>query len=82
MSDYAPPAIIPSGTIILRYSCRTYSVHVPKQLIERGEYREKKAEQGWVYYEFPERNDNLVCAAVVNDDAIIIKTVMIRWQVR
>jgi hypothetical protein len=28
--DYAPPEIIPSGTIVLRYSCRSYSMHVPK----------------------------------------------------
>ena len=28
--DYAPPEIIPSETIILRYSCRSYSMHVPK----------------------------------------------------
>ena len=49
-----------------------------KELIEYGDYIEKMAEHGWVYYEFPEREDNLVCAAVVTNNAIIVTTVMIR----
>ena len=52
-----------------------------KILIESGDYRENKGPHGWIYYDFPERIDNLVCAAVVKDSAIIIKTIMIRWQV-
>jgi len=28
------------------------------------------------------RSDNLVCAAVINDESIIIKTIMINWQLR
>jgi len=53
-----------------------------KKLVELGECREMACQHGWIYYEFPERDDNLMCAAVVNEEAIIIKTLMIRWQVR
>ncbi len=53
-----------------------------KELIELGDYREMKGEHGWIYYKFPERDDNLMCAAVVNKKAMIIKTLMIRWCAR
>lgn len=52
-----------------------------KILIESGEYT-NNGSHGWIYFEFSERVDNLVCAAVVEEDAIIIKTIMIRWQLR
>jgi len=51
-------------------------------LIEKGDYKENSVAQGWIYYNFPEREDNLVCAAIVNEKAVIIKTIMIRWQER
>jgi len=51
-----------------------------KQLIEEGNTQYKDEKQGWVYFEFIHRNDNLVCAAIVNDQAVIIKTIMINWQ--
>ncbi len=53
-----------------------------KILIESGDYKSVEKLYGWIYYDFPERNDNLVCAAIINEKAIIIKTIMIRWQVR
>ncbi len=53
-----------------------------KKLIEFGEYREKECSHGWIYYEFPDRDDNVVCVAFVNQKAIIIKTVMVRWKLR
>jgi len=53
-----------------------------KILIESGEYRKNKDSHGWIYFEFPERDDNLVCAAVIDADAIIVKTIMVRWKER
>ncbi len=53
-----------------------------KKLIESGDYRKKKGSHGWIYFDFPDRVDNLVCAAIVEENAIIIKTIMIQWQVR
>lgn len=53
-----------------------------KALIEQGDYRKKNDGHGWIYYSFRERDDNLLCAAVVDGDSLIIKTIMIRWQLR
>lgn len=53
-----------------------------KKLIELGDYMDVEAGHGWIYYKFSERDDNLMCAAVVMGKAIIIKTLMIRWRVR
>ena len=61
---------------------RTITLPELKKLMEYGEYSEAKTTHGWIYYEFPERDDNMVCAAIVNEKAIIVKTVMIRWQAR
>ena len=53
-----------------------------KILIESGDYKSVEKLCGWIYYDFPERDDNLVCAAIIDERAIIIKTIMIRCQVR
>jgi hypothetical protein len=49
-------------------------------LIEHGEMQFKDGEHGWLFKTYPDRNDNLVCAAIVMNNAIIVKTVMINWQ--
>ncbi len=51
-----------------------------KQLIEEGSVQYKDNQHGWVYFEFISRNDNLVCAAIINEQAVIIKTMMVNWQ--
>lgn len=48
-----------------------------KQLIEEGNVEYKDDKHGWVYFDFANRNDNLVCAAIIHDQTIIIKTIMI-----
>jgi hypothetical protein len=53
-----------------------------KHLIEEGQYREKEASHGWIFHQFESRRDNLVCAAVANEQAIIVKTVMVNWKER
>lgn len=53
-----------------------------KQLIEQGEYRSKSEAHGWIYHHFESRSDNLVCAAVMTAQAVIIKTIMIHWSQR
>jgi len=61
---------------------RNITLNEVKKLIESGEYTEKKELHGWIYYEFPKRDDDLMCAAVLKDESIIIKTIMIHWQLR
>jgi len=53
-----------------------------KRLIEEGQYRTKEASHGWIFHHFESRPDNLVCAAVATEHAIIVKTVMVNWKER
>ena len=53
-----------------------------KRLIEDGQYRAREESHGWIFYHFESRPDNLVCAAVSTDQAIIVKTVMVNWRER
>ncbi len=34
----------------------------------------------WLFKHIDVRSDNLICAAVIEQDAIIVKTVMINWE--
>jgi len=49
-------------------------------LVETGECREKDNRRLWLFKAFPERDDNLLCAAAVLENELVIKTVMIRWE--
>jgi len=33
-------------------------------------------------HDFPDRHDNLVCAAAVEEDRLVIKTIMVGWLLR
>jgi predicted transcriptional regulator len=50
------------------------------KLIEQGDIKDKDSRRKWIYMAFPERADNLVCAAVVLEEAVVVKTVMVRWR--
>jgi len=50
------------------------------ELIETGDIQRKSESHWWFYKDFPGRIDNLVCAAMQKGDALIVKTVMINWQ--
>jgi len=45
-------------------------------VIDLGETRYRDSTHLWAFKEFPERNDNLLCAVVVLEDGVIVKTVM------
>jgi len=50
-------------------------------LIDTGQTRYKDATRLWVYKSYPDRDDNLLCAAVALDGhSVGIKTVMHRFQ--
>jgi hypothetical protein len=53
-----------------------------KTLIEQGTLSEKGDGHAWISHHFRGRGDNLVCAAVLVADAVIIKTIMVDWQQR
>lgn len=51
-------------------------------LLETGETRFKDEARFWVAKALPGREDNLICAAVTLEDALVVKTVMhhFEWQ--
>jgi hypothetical protein len=53
-----------------------------RTLIEQGHLMEKVQGHAWISLHFPARGDNLVCAALVVGDAVIVKTIMVDWQKR
>jgi hypothetical protein len=53
-----------------------------RMLIEQGSLLDKGHGHAWISHHFPARGDNLVCAAVVVGDAVIVKTIMVDWQQR
>jgi hypothetical protein len=36
----------------------------------------------WIYKHIPQRDDNLLCVAAVDAQAIIVKTVMTDWKIK
>lgn len=50
-------------------------------VIDTGETRYRDSAHLWAFKAFPERNDNLLCAVLVLEDAVIVKTVMHHFSV-
>lgn len=65
---------------VARMHERQISRDVIRELIEIGQVKPKDDQHLWIYKAFEERNDNLICAAVVLEDKLVIKTIMHRWQ--
>ena len=51
------------------------------EVIDSGETRYRDATHLWAFKEFPERHDNLLCAVLVLEDAVIVKNVMHHFSV-
>ena len=49
-------------------------------VIDQGETRYQDATHLWAYRHFPARNDNLVCAVLVLEDVVVVKTVMHHFE--
>ena len=51
------------------------------QIVDTGFVRYSDPIRLWAWLEVPERDDNLLCLALVLEDAIVVKTVMHHWEV-
>lgn len=51
-----------------------------EQLIEEGEIKRRDELNLWIFTQIQERADNLICAAVVEQAAVVVKTVMVNWE--
>lgn len=59
---------------------RGVDVAMLERVIEEGEIKHRDTMNLWVFKHFQERTDNLVCAAVIEQAAVVVKTVMIHWE--
>ena len=59
-----------------RMAARGISEALLHDLIETGEVRRKDETRIWIARQYPDRGDNLLCAAAVLETALVIKTVM------
>ena len=51
------------------------------EVIDTGDTRYKDETHLWAFKSFPERDDNLLCAVLVLEDRLIVKTVMHHFTV-
>jgi hypothetical protein len=51
-----------------------------EQVIEEGNVKRRDETSLWVFLHIQGRTDNLICAAVVEETAVVVKTVMINWE--
>ena len=69
------PVIISSHAKI-RMAERDISETILVEVIDSGETRYRDETHLWAYKAFPERHDNLLCAVLVLEDCVVVKTVM------
>ncbi len=50
------------------------------RVIDEGQTRYSDDVRLWVWLDVPGRADNLLCAVLVLEDAVIVKTVMHHWE--
>ncbi len=62
-----------------RMDKRDISLELLLDLIETGDVRHKSETDLWIFKHYIEREDNMVCTAVVVGQAVIVKTVMVDW---
>jgi hypothetical protein len=62
-----------------RMEKRDISLELLLDLIETGDIRHKSESDLWIFRQYSERADNMVCTAVVIGQAVIVKTVMVDW---
>ena len=74
------PVVISSHAMI-RMIERDISEAILLEVIDFGEARYKDATHLWAFKEFPERHDNLLCAVLVLEDCVVVKTVMHHFAV-
>lgn len=59
---------------------RDISEAVLAQVLEEGSIKRHDSAHLWVFQYVIDRADNLICAAVLEKDALIVKTVMVNWE--
>lgn len=63
-----------------RLAERGISEELLLEIIDTGTIRERDPTHLWVWLHVESRSDNLLCAVVVLEQAVVVKTVMHRWE--
>lgn len=79
-SRFQRPIVISSHARI-RMAERDISEAMLLEVIDSGDTRYKDATHLWAFKEFPERHDNLLCAVLVLEGQVVVKTVMHHFTV-
>lgn len=74
------PVVI-SAHAKIRMVERDISEAILLDVIDCGDARYKDATHLWAFKEFPDRHDNLLCAVLVLEDCVVVKTVMHHFSV-
>lgn len=64
-----------------RMIARKVTAELVLQIVDTGFVRYSDPIRLWAWLEVPERDDNLLCLALVLEDAVVVKTVMHHWEV-
>ncbi len=64
----------------LRMIERNISDEIIMDLVENGLTKYKDEKHLWIYKAYADRNDNLLCIAVVIESVLVIKTVMHHFE--
>ena len=59
---------------------RDLSTALILDIIDTGIQKDAGGTHCWLYKHFSDRQDNLLCVAVVIDNVLVVKTVMHRWE--
>lgn len=59
---------------------RGLSPGLVEALIETGQVKPKDRDHWWIFAAVEGRDDNLICAAVISREALIVKTLMTHWE--
>ena len=73
--------VVISAHAKIRMTERDISEAILLEVIDTGETRYKDSTHLWTFKEFPERHDNLLCAVLVLEDRVVVKTVMHHFSV-
>lgn len=74
-------AVVISAHAKIRMSERDISEAMLLEVIDSGDTRYKDTTHLWAFKEFPERHDNLLCAVLILEDCVVVKTVMHHFSV-
>ena len=69
-------SVVISSHARIRMAERDISETMLLEVIDSGDTRYRDATHLWAFKEFPERHDNLLCAVLVLEDCVVVKTVM------